>query len=122
MEETKLRDHDCIGYNSSTGRGVWTLTRDDDSRESVELSFVTTSDLMQFSLRAAVGGMGIVLAPQTLGENLVRARRLAPVLRGWRLPGPSLSIVSPSRTFEPLAVTLFKDGLAGAVATWSVPR
>jgi len=118
----QLKDHDCIGYNSTTGRGVWTLTHDDDSRESVELTFVTTSDLMQFALRAAVGGTGIVMAPEMLGDRLVRARRLVPVLRDWRQPGPSLSIVSPSRTFEPLAVTLFKDGLARAVAAWSVRK
>lgn len=114
-----LARHHCIGMNAPSGRAVWALSSASGETESVEVSFVLTADLMQFAGRAAVEGVGIALLPEMLAGGVKELQRILPE---WRRFGGSLSIVSPSRGFEPRAVTLFKEGLVDELAQLTEER
>lgn len=107
----ELARHDVIGFNAPSGRVRWTLTGPEGREESVELHCNVTTDLMVFACNAAVQGVGLALLPEVVGGGLVESGRLARVLPGWQRRGAGMSVVSPSRAFEPLAVRLFKQGL-----------
>jgi DNA-binding transcriptional LysR family regulator len=107
----ELAHHEAIGFNAPSGSVRWTLSGPEGREESVDLRCTITTDLMRFACDTSVQGLGLVLVPEVLGEKLVESDELERVLPGWRRRGAGLSVVSPSRTFEPLAVRLFKQGL-----------
>jgi DNA-binding transcriptional LysR family regulator len=116
-----LEAHECIGMHSPTGRGTWTLTGPGGLETPVEVVFGVSCDHLQFAVRCAINGLGIVLAPEVIAGGFAKAE-LVRVLPQWRRVGVSVNIVSPSRAFEPLAVTLFKEGLFKEASRLSATR
>jgi DNA-binding transcriptional LysR family regulator len=114
-----LTRHACIAMNAPSGRATWSLTGPSGEIESVDVSCPVTTDLMQFAGQAAVSGLGIALLPEVLAGG---AKELQRVLPEWRRVGGSISIVSPSRGFEPRAVTLFKEGLVAELMSLTRTR
>jgi DNA-binding transcriptional LysR family regulator len=106
-----LARHDAIGLKTGNDRVRWTLTGPEEREASVELHCSTTTDMMMFSCSAAERGLGLALLPEVLAGGLVEAGKLVRVLPAWQRREQALSVVSPSRAFEPLAVRLFKEGL-----------
>ncbi len=103
----ELARHACIGMNAANGRTLWALTGPNGELENVEVRCSLSTDLVTFAASAAIDGLGIALLPDICtSDELVR------VLPGYRRTGVGLNLVSPSRGFEPRAVTLFKQELA----------
>lgn len=115
-----LAGHECIGMNTPTGRAVWTLQRPDGKEESVEVKCSLTTDLLQFAARSAAEGLGIAMLPELMTSQVPDL--LQRVLPQYGKGGGDMNIVSPSRAFEPLAVSLFKDGLAQMMTELSHKR
>ena len=113
-----VAEHDCIVMNAPSGRGTWRLTGPGDVQESVDVSVAIGTDTMQFAGRMAVAGMGIAMLPEHVAARAPGLKRVLPV---WRRIGTYLSIVSPSRGFEPRAVTLFKEGVVEVLGHLSGP-
>ncbi len=103
-----LARHDCIAMNAPSGRASWRLTHASGESVSVEIDAVVTTDLLQFATRAALSGLGIAMLPDLMATGVAGLQRVLPE---WSHVGGSLCVVSPSRGFEPRAVTLFKEGL-----------
>lgn len=114
-----LARHDCIAMSAPSGRAVWTLVGPSGEPESVELQCALTTDLVEFAGRAAVAGLGIALLPEVFAGGSAQLQRVLPE---YRRVGGSLSVVSPSRGFEPRAVTLFKEGLIAELSSLTKTR
>lgn len=108
-----LARHDCIVMNSDSGRAAWTLTNAAGDSQTVEVTATVSTDLLQFAARTVLSGLGIAMLPEMVFGAIPELRRVLP---DWRRVGGSLSLVSPSRGFEPRAVTLFKEELIAELA------
>lgn len=62
------------------------------------------------------GGAGIGLCPAWLVEDLLASRQLITVLPAWRGHEQQLSLLTPSRRYRPLRLSLFMDFIARSVA------
>jgi DNA-binding transcriptional LysR family regulator len=114
-----LARHPCIALNAPSGRAVWTLTAASGETESVEVSCPITTDVVQFVARAVVSGLGIALLPEHMANGV---RELQRVLPEWRRLGGAMCVVSPSRGYEPRAVSLFKEGLIAELLKFNPER
>lgn len=114
-----LARHDCIGMNAPSGHAVWSLLGPEGQQEQVEVPCAITTDVLQFAGRSAVAGLGIALLPEVVAGGTPELLRVLP---GWRRVGNALCVVTPSRGFEPRAVTLFKEGLIAELSKLSEVR
>jgi DNA-binding transcriptional LysR family regulator len=105
-----LHAHDCIGVNTSHGRVTWPLVSEDASAP-LTLDCTVTTDDMRFAVELARLGGGVVLLPAITAEPLLKRKELVQVLPRLSVPNVALSIVTPRRGLEPLAVKRFREGL-----------
>jgi DNA-binding transcriptional LysR family regulator len=104
-----LKRHDCIAVGAPSGRVTWMLTGPSGERESVELDCTLATDHPTFAMHAVVAGAGIALIPSMHADRLPDL--FARVLPEYSRTDGALYLLSPSRAFEPRAVTAFKNGL-----------
>lgn len=106
----ELDGHNCIAYPQNAGRVTWVL-KGPKGEETAELNGVVATDLPEFAVSLALGGVGIAQVPTLFVFGAVQEGRLVRVLPHHRREGGDAHLVWPSRTFEPRAVTLFREGL-----------
>src|SRR5262249_12499062 len=121
----ELARHDAVALNAAAARVRWTLTGPEGREESVELPCSVTANLLMFTCKAAEQGRGPPPLAEVVAGPLVEAGKLVRVLPDWRRRGPGLSVVSPGRAFESLAVRTFKQGLVDELTRlnerWGTP-
>ncbi|MBL8953120.1 MAG: LysR family transcriptional regulator [Myxococcaceae bacterium] len=114
-----LTQHDCIVMNAPSGRATWRLSGPAGEPETVEVNVAIGTDTMQFAGRMALAGLGVAMLPQHVAARVEGLKRVLPE---WQRVGSFLSIVSPSRGFEPRAVTLFKEGVIEVLGHLTGPQ
>jgi DNA-binding transcriptional LysR family regulator len=105
-----LEKHDCVLFRSKNGHTTWTLRKGDQETE-VDVRGRVNGNEMEFALRAAVAGAGIVAVPPQLARDAVLRGELEVVLFGTTLRGSDLHVVLPSSAFVPARVMLLRDHL-----------
>jgi len=104
-----LRRHDCVLHQAVRGVAVWDLVGP-DGRARVEVHGPTSSEQMSYVIGATIAGMGIGLASGFHAQAAVADGRLEPVLPGWMVEGPAVSLVYSSRHL-PHRAGLLRDAL-----------
>lgn len=106
-----LADHPCVLFRGKDGRATWKLTGPDGVQEAVEVRGGLDCDELSFGRHAALAGMGLSLLPISFCRDDLAARRLVRVLPGHFQDLGPLSLVTPNRGFEPIAVKLLREAL-----------
>ena len=102
--------HDCVLYRSTKGHFPWRLNGP-RGPETVRVSGSVTADDMGFVRRLVLGGAGIGLLPETLGETEVARDVLEQVLPAYAVRGGAIYVVSPPLRHLPARVALLRDHL-----------
>lgn len=100
-----LAQHPCILFRSTGGHARWTLTGPGGA-ESVEVQGALSADQFSFIEEAVAAGLGIGFLPELRARSTSRLTRVLPDHVVDRVP---LSLVSPTRGFEPVAVTRLRE-------------
>lgn len=80
-----LAEHDCLGFTHWFPREVWYFDGP-QGREEVAIHGPLSANVGQALRVAALGGMGVILQPEALVGDDVRAGRLQPLLPGYTPP------------------------------------
>jgi len=104
-----LRRHDCVMHQAVRGTAVWDLVGP-DGRARVEVHGPTSSEQISYIIGATVAGMGIGLMPSFHSQTAVADGLLVPVLPGWHVEAPPVSLVYSSRHL-PHRAGLLRDAL-----------
>jgi DNA-binding transcriptional LysR family regulator len=114
---SELARHECVLYRSSGATTTWRLSGP-RGEEAVTVRGRIEAD--EFSLvRALVeGGQGIALGPITVFADGVASGALERLLPALARRTTALHIMWPSRSFEPVAVTLLREALVAALPGW----
>ncbi len=86
-----LEKHSCLAYWSQQGR--WRLMDRDGREHLVRAESRLRMNNGEALRQAALAGFGIVMQPQVLLEDDVRAGRLVPLLPNYRAPGAPVHLV-----------------------------
>jgi DNA-binding transcriptional LysR family regulator len=86
-----LDRHACLAYWSL--QGYWKLTGRDGREHPVRVESRLRTNNGDALRQAALAGFGIVMQPQVLLEDDVRAGRLVPLLSNYRLPAAPVHLV-----------------------------
>ncbi len=106
-----LAHHNCLTYEYSSPRAQWRLHDADGREHLVQVSGSVHSNNGDLLAEAAVQGSGIVLQPEFIVGEHLRAGRLVPMLPDLRaLPLP-IYAVYPSRKHLSAKVRMFADFL-----------
>ena len=109
-----LTRHDCLFVPQARDYATWSLQGPDGAEEEVTVTGRVMVNTAQAIRKAAIAGLGIALAP-ILGTADFAEGRLVPVLPQYMRRNLSLSVVYPSRTHLPLAVSAFIESVVGKV-------
>ena len=112
---TDLIKHNCLHYNNVSIRDEWTFNGS-NGLEVVEVQGTFCSNNGDALCTAATEGLGIVLLPDFIVEENLRAHKLERLLQGFEPPPFDLFALYPSRQFVPTKIKLFLDYLTGALA------
>ncbi|MER8700348.1 LysR family transcriptional regulator [Mesorhizobium sp. M1227] len=107
-----LTRHDCLFVPQARDYTTWHLQGPDGVEEEVTVTGRVMANTAQAIRKAAIAGLGIALAP-IAGTADFAAGRLVPVLPQYARRNLSMSVVYPSRTHLPLAVSAFIDSVIG---------
>jgi len=91
-----LASHTCIVHDVGPGSDVWTFMTSEGPKEFKVSGGFLANDVSAVHL-AARSGYGVAMLPLIQALDDVRAGRLVSVLNDFPVPGPSLSLVYPSR-------------------------
>jgi DNA-binding transcriptional LysR family regulator len=105
-----LEKHDCVLFRGKNGRTSWTLHKGGEETV-VDVRGRVNGNEMEFAMRAAIAGAGIVAAPPQLARDPVLRGELEVVLFGTGMRGADLHVVLPSSAFVPARVMLLRDHL-----------
>jgi DNA-binding transcriptional LysR family regulator len=86
-----LDRHSCLAYWSQQGR--WRLTGRDGREHTVRADSRLRTNNGEALRQAALAGFGIVMQPQVLLDDDVRAGRLVPLLSNYRAPSAPVHLV-----------------------------
>lgn len=112
-----LANHTTLSMSDDDNRQRWELQDSQGHVQHVELQPRLMGHDFPLLNALAVAGMGIVLLPETVCADAVRAGSLEVVLREWRLPQGLCHAVFPSRRGLLPAVRVFIDYLAEHLPT-----
>ena len=111
---TELKDHD--GLLTGPSATVWRLRHRDGREAQVAPAASFVADESIVLLKAAVAGLGVVCAPETISAEARAAGTLLPVLPDWEAGTVWTTLLTPSRRGQLPAVRAVIDFLAmGAV-------
>lgn len=113
-----LRDlaaHDTIGIPRDRGPVEWPFVVAGKRTTVVVRPRLRTSSF-ELAVAAAVGGAGIVMAPEFFVREQLKRRRLVPVLEEWTQPGVPIFAVTPPGGLSAPKVRTFVDLLAAHFA------
>jgi DNA-binding transcriptional LysR family regulator len=87
-----LHAHDCLGFSFSGIRGRWRLVQDDKD-QTVMFTPKLRANSGEGLRQAALAGVGIVMQPEVLLAEDVKAKRLVRLLPAWKVPSRPLHVV-----------------------------
>jgi len=114
-ELADLAEHECVLFRSTSGRATWSLSREDGTVSSVEVSGPVATDDMSFVRKAVLAGCGIGVLPTFLCARAEVTGTLVRVLPEWSLHGAVLHVAYPSNRFVPQRVAVLRDYLLTAL-------
>lgn len=106
----ELAEHDCVLFRGRGGRESWTM-RSGTTETIVDVKGRVYSDEIEFILRAAIAGAGIVALPPQHARGPFERAELELVLPSHHVVGADLHVVLPSSSFVPARVMLLRDHL-----------
>lgn len=121
--EDLLRDHVAVGYLMAQSGRVLELDFVSDSR-SVEITpnyILSVNDARSY-VNAAIGGLGVAVAPGFMINATLESGALIKVLPEWRIEPVPLYIVYPQRRHLSNKVRVFVDWLAKLMQTLPADR
>ncbi|SES28892.1 LysR family transcriptional regulator [Rhizobium sp. NFR03] len=121
--EDLLRDHVAVGYLMAQSGRVLDLDFVSDSR-SVEITpnyILSVNDARSY-VNAAIGGLGVAVAPGFMINAALESGALIDVLPEWRIEPVPLYIVYPQRRHLSNKVRVFVDWLAKLMQTLPADR
>lgn len=93
----ELATHECLRFTHWSPREVWYFDGP-NGREEVAIHGALSANVGQALRKAALGGMGIILQPEALVAEDLKAERLVPVLPGYEAPAlPVHLLTAPGR-------------------------
>lgn len=107
-EPDDLRHHECIVH---AGERAWQLRRGEDVRTVVVRGRMRTRSPV-LRLEAVLAGLGVTWLPEFACAEAIAARRLVPLLEGWRGPEAAMFAIYPSSRQLSPKVRAFVDLLA----------
>lgn len=110
QEPADLKDHD--GLLTGPSATVWRLRHRDGREAQVEPAASLVADESIVLLKAAVAGLGVVCAPETMSAEARAAGTLLPVLPDWEAGTVWTTLLTPSRRGQLPAVRAVIDFLA----------
>ena len=105
---TALAEHECVLFQSSSGRAVWKLVGPRGA-ETVEVRGAINANDHHLVREAAVAGQGLALLPIVACAGRDDASDLRRVLPRHAAEGPPLHLVYPSARLVPKRVALLRD-------------
>jgi DNA-binding transcriptional LysR family regulator len=112
VQPDDLKRHNCIRYQwgreSSVAR--WKFKSSNNCQEVAVDGSLSVNDL-EFALRAAIDGIGVVQLPENAVQRFVDAGRLVPILPGWAPQLGSFSLFYSDRRHVPTKLRTFVDFL-----------
>jgi DNA-binding transcriptional LysR family regulator len=103
-----LAHHECIVH---AGERAWRLQRGEDVRTVVVRGRMRTRSPV-LRLEAVLAGLGVTWLPEFACAEAIAARRLVPLLEGWRGPEAAMFAIYPSSRQLSPKVRAFVDLLA----------
>jgi DNA-binding transcriptional LysR family regulator len=119
-----LGRHDCITYAYNANPNEWPFVDAAGRRVGVRVSGPLHTNNGDVSLRAALGGLGVVLLPRFICGPDLGAGRLEPVLESWMPPPSGIFALYPHNRHLSAKVRAFVDFLAerfGPGRDWDHP-
>jgi len=110
QEPADLKDHD--GLLTGPSATVWRLRHRDGREAQVAPASSFVADESIVLLKAAVAGLGVVCAPETMSAEARAAGTLLPVLPDWEAGTVWTTLLTPSRRGQLPAVRAVIDFLA----------
>ena len=109
-----LAGHECLSYTNAGVPNTWRFNAADGHGEevAVRISPRHRSGNGQLLASLASHGLGVVYAPDFIVAEDIRARRLVPLLAGYRPPRSPIAAVYPSRRHLSAKVRAVVDYLA----------
>lgn len=111
----ELAQHRCLHYGYLPTGTRWRFTGPGGPAH-VTVRPVLTANNGDVLARAAVDGQGLVLAPDFIVAEDVRAGRLVPLLKPYRAPESAISAIWPAGVPPTAKLRRFVDHLAGGLA------
>ncbi|ABC81984.1 LysR family transcriptional regulator [Anaeromyxobacter dehalogenans] len=109
-----LARHDCLLYRAGGETAVWRLTGR-RGEEQVTVRGRAAADEFAFVRGMLLAGAGIALVPTGMVAAHLRTGALERVLPQYVRRGGPVSVVWPSRRYEPVAVARFRDAIVAAL-------
>ncbi|KQS61203.1 LysR family transcriptional regulator [Rhizobium sp. Leaf371] len=121
--EDLMRDHVAVGYLVAQSGRVMDLELQNSER-SVEITpnYVLSVNDARSYVNAAIGGLGVAVAPGFMVEDALASGTLKPVLPGWTAKALPLYVVYPQRRHLSNKVRVFVDWLAKLMQTLPADR
>ncbi|ACG72889.1 transcriptional regulator, LysR family [Anaeromyxobacter sp. K] len=109
-----LARHDCLLYRAGAETAVWRLTGR-RGEEQVTVHGRAAADEFAFVRGMLLAGAGIALVPTGMVAAPLREGAIERVLPQYVRRGGPVSVVWPSRRYEPVAVARFRDAIVAAL-------
>ena len=121
-EPEELAKHQCLTYEYSPNRNVWSFRDPRGGERSVRITGPVHSNNGRFLETLATHGAGISREPDFISGPDVRAGRLKAILQEFEPPPLPIYVVYPSRRHLSAKVRAFADFLAERFATekWGI--
>jgi DNA-binding transcriptional LysR family regulator len=107
-----LAAHNCLDFSSSSTRDQWTFVGPGGNKEAISPVGRFRANNVNAVRRFALGGEGIVLEPSFIVAQDLKAGRLIPLLRSYRVADIPIHAVYPHSRFLSAKVRTFVDFLA----------
>lgn len=108
----ELVAHQALIYSQTAAPTRWCFTARDGGRHAVAIRGRIIASDVEFLIRLALLGRGVLLAPSFLLETHLRAGTLRPILADWRERSLPLHLLWPHRSLVPAPTRAFIDFLA----------
>jgi DNA-binding transcriptional LysR family regulator len=109
-----LACHQALIYSQTAAPTRWSFTARDGQRAAVALWGRIVASDVDFLVRLALLGRGVLLAPRFLLDCCLRTGALVDVMPDWRERSLPLHLLWPHRTLVPAPTRAFIDFLAGS--------
>lgn len=108
----QLTQHECLTYTSSTsfGHGHWYFSQNGKTEEVLVRGRYRCNDWKTL-LYAAIADMGIILGPETVLADEIKAGRLIPILTHYDRPTRPMHVVYPASRKPTIKLRSFVDAL-----------